>query len=39
MDYTIDHICPIARTVEEVAMALQVMAGFDPKDPSGSDRK
>ncbi len=33
MDYTIDHICPIARTVEEVAMALQVMAGFDPKDP------
>ena len=33
MDYTIDHICPIARSVEEVALALQVLAGFDPKDP------
>ncbi|MDA4129219.1 MAG: amidase family protein [Thaumarchaeota archaeon] len=33
MDYTIDHICPIARSVGEVAMALQVLAGYDPKDP------
>ena len=33
MDFTIDHICPITRSVEETTLALQVMAGYDPKDP------
>ena len=33
MDYTIDHVCPIAKSVDEVALALQVIAGYDPKDP------
>lgn len=33
MDFTIDHVCPIAKTVEETALALQAIAGYDPKDP------
>jgi amidase len=33
MDFTIDHLCPIARSVEEVALALQVIAGEDENDP------
>lgn len=33
MDHTLDFICPCARTVEEVARALEVIAGEDPRDP------
>ena len=33
MDHTFDFICPIARTVEEVALTLEAIAGEDPKDP------
>lgn len=33
MDHTIDYICPIANTVEEVALTLEVIAGEDPNDP------
>lgn len=33
MDHTVDFICPAARTVEEVALALEVIAGEDPRDP------
>jgi len=33
MDHTVDFICPMAKTVEEVALALEVIAGDDPKDP------
>lgn len=33
MDHTLDFICPIARTVAEVALTLEVIAGDDPKDP------
>jgi amidase len=33
MDYSLDHICPIGRTVEDVALALQVIAGQDFRDP------
>lgn len=33
MDHTLDFICPIARTVEDVALTLEVIAGDDPKDP------
>ena len=31
--HTFDHICPAARTVEEVAVALEALAGDDPRDP------
>jgi amidase len=30
---TIDHIGPIARSVEDVALALQAVAGYDGRDP------
>jgi amidase len=33
IDHTIDAVCPIARTVELVATALDVMAGADDRDP------
>ncbi len=32
-DHTNDCISPVARTVEEVALALEVIAGEDPNDP------
>lgn len=33
LDHTTDFICPSAGTVAEVALALEVIAGHDPKDP------
>jgi aspartyl-tRNA(Asn)/glutamyl-tRNA(Gln) amidotransferase subunit A len=33
LSWSLDHVGPIARTVEDVAILLQVIAGYDPKDP------
>jgi amidase len=33
VDHTIDYICPLARTVELVAAAMDVMSGADDRDP------
>jgi amidase len=33
MDQSVDHVGPMARTVDEVAIALQVVAGHDGLDP------
>jgi amidase len=33
MDHTLDHVCPMARTVAETALGLEVIAGDDPRDP------
>ncbi len=33
LDHTLDFICPAARTVGEVAQALEVIGGTDPRDP------
>jgi amidase len=33
LEHTIDFVCPIARTVRDVALALEVIAGDDPHDP------
>jgi amidase len=33
MENTLDHTGPIARTVEDVALLLEVIAGMDPLDP------
>ncbi len=37
VDATIDHVGPMARTVGEVARALEVIAGKDPGDPRQGD--
>jgi aspartyl-tRNA(Asn)/glutamyl-tRNA(Gln) amidotransferase subunit A len=34
---SLDHIGPIARTVSDVAVLLQAIAGFDAEDPNGVD--
>ena len=36
--YTFDHCGPLARTVEDCALVLPALAGYDPKDP-GSVRR
>jgi amidase len=33
MDHSMDFICPMARTVGQTALALEVMAGYDERDP------
>jgi amidase len=33
LDHTIDYVCPIARTVRDVALTLEAIAGDDAKDP------
>ncbi|HSF33926.1 MAG TPA: amidase [Candidatus Tectomicrobia bacterium] len=34
--WSLDHAGPMARTVEDVALLLQTMAGYDVKDPSSA---
>jgi aspartyl-tRNA(Asn)/glutamyl-tRNA(Gln) amidotransferase subunit A len=36
--YTLDHAGPLAWTVEDCALLLQAMAGYDPADPACADR-
>lgn len=36
--YSLDHAGPMAWTVEDCAILLQAIAGFDPKDPASVDR-
>jgi len=36
--YSLDHAGPMAWTVEDCALLLQNMAGFDPADPASSSR-
>lgn len=37
LSFTLDHAGPLARTAEDCAMALQVLAGHDPEDPGSAD--
>ncbi len=37
LSWTLDHVGPIAKTVEDAALLLDVMAGFDEQDPSSVD--
>jgi aspartyl-tRNA(Asn)/glutamyl-tRNA(Gln) amidotransferase subunit A len=37
LSVSLDHVGPIARTVADVAVMLQVIAGFDAKDKAGVD--
>jgi len=36
LGYSYDHIGPMARSAEDCALMLAVMAGYDPSDPSSS---
>src|SRR5579862_4844701 len=36
--FTMDHIGPLTRSAEDIALMLQVIAGFDPQDPGSEDR-
>jgi amidase len=33
LDHSIDHVCPIAANVEDLALAMEAIAGDDPNDP------
>ena len=35
--FTMDHIGPLTRSAEDIALMLQVIAGFDPDDPGSED--
>lgn len=35
--WSLDHCGPLARTVEDAAIALQIMAGHDPADPASAE--
>jgi aspartyl-tRNA(Asn)/glutamyl-tRNA(Gln) amidotransferase subunit A len=35
--FTMDHCGPMTRSAEDIALMLQVIAGFDPADPSTED--
>ncbi len=36
--FSLDHAGPMAWTVEDCALLLQAMAGYDPQDPASADR-
>ena len=37
LSWSLDHVGPMARSVEDCAIVLQVIAGYDPKDPAAAN--
>ena len=37
LSWTLDHVCPLCRTVADAALILGVIAGYDELDPSSAD--
>ncbi len=37
LSWSMDHIGPMTRTVEDNALALEVLAGYDPEDPGSAN--
>jgi aspartyl-tRNA(Asn)/glutamyl-tRNA(Gln) amidotransferase subunit A len=37
LSWTLDHVGPISKTVEDAALMLDAIAGFDPQDPACAD--
>ncbi len=38
LSWTLDHVGPLTRTVEDNALLLNALAGYDPKDPYAANR-
>ncbi len=39
LSFTLDHCGPLTWSVEDTAITMQVIAGYDPKDPASADVK
>jgi aspartyl-tRNA(Asn)/glutamyl-tRNA(Gln) amidotransferase subunit A len=37
LSYTLDHCGPLTRTVEDCAIMMSALAGYDPQDPASAD--
>jgi aspartyl-tRNA(Asn)/glutamyl-tRNA(Gln) amidotransferase subunit A len=37
LSYALDHCGPLTRTVEDCAILMQALAGYDPQDPASAD--
>ncbi|HJT86403.1 MAG TPA: amidase [Bryobacteraceae bacterium] len=37
LSWSLDHVGPMCKTVEDAALLLQVVAGYDPEDPTTAD--
>jgi aspartyl-tRNA(Asn)/glutamyl-tRNA(Gln) amidotransferase subunit A len=38
LSWSLDHIGPMTKTVYDAALLLEILAGFDPQDPTSADR-